>query len=118
MTLDHSFIYLEEHVAREFVGHKIPYIFTSLLPRHIVFVADLQVRCLGYWQLRFGTIHSMQATYQLSLVIPVFNESEVLPILAARLNELVEKFTPYYVPVGSRGTTHFPFDKLNGGALI
>ena len=33
----------------------------------------------------------MQATYQLSLVIPVFNESEVLPILAARLNEFVEK---------------------------
>lgn len=33
----------------------------------------------------------MQAGYQLSLVIPLYNESEVLPVLIPRLNELVGK---------------------------
>ncbi len=33
----------------------------------------------------------MQASFQLSLVIPLYNESEVLPILATRLSELVAR---------------------------
>src|SRR5688572_21732718 len=58
----------------------------------------------------------MHETYRLSLVIPVFNESEVLPILVARLTKLLEEIPlpteVILVDDGSSDSTALLMDEL------